>query len=140
MFLEHLKNFVGNIKNAKVVDMLFHTSLTTNSLLLFKDIKSGLSVQELLEILIFFDKWSSFFEAKIDVIQISFTLSNNHNLNQISSIFEKKYSENSLNETHSSYFCVTRKHRALDESARHFLESLKKHFSQTCFTDWNSSF
>ena len=88
--------------------MLFHTSLTTNSLLLFKDIKSGLSVQELLEILMFFDKWSSFFEAKIDVIQISFTLSNNHNLNQISSIFEKKYSENSLNETHSSYFCVTR--------------------------------
>ena len=87
--------------------MLFHTSLTTNCLLLFKDIKSGLSVQELLEILIFFDKWSSFFEAKIDVIQISFTLSNNHNLNQISSIFEKKYSENSLNETHSSYFCVT---------------------------------
>ena len=87
--------------------MLFHTSLTTNCLLLFKDIKSGLSVQELLEILIFFDKWSSFFEAKIDVIQISFTLSNNHNLNQISSIFEKKYSEDSLNETHRSYFCVT---------------------------------
>ena len=50
--------------------MLFHTSLTTNCLLLFKDIKSGLSVQELLEILIFFDKWFSFFETKTDVIQI----------------------------------------------------------------------